>query len=129
MRSVLEQTLHLGYFRVSCKRMLVRPLGVAHRPHQHLADGLAHAAGKIQYRLNALALWLHPNGNAEAKPYTYITAMASNGDDGWSFDKQVPRPAKSPAKTAQIRIQNRRREYLERNPSYFTGLDHELAGT
>lgn len=49
------------------------------------------------------------------------------GNEG-IFDKQVPRPAKSPAKTAQIQAQNRRREYLERNPSYFKGLDHELAG-
>ncbi|KHO00446.1 uncharacterized protein MAM_01224 [Metarhizium album ARSEF 1941] len=45
------------------------------------------------------------------------------------YDKQVPRPDKSPAKTAQIQAQNRRREYLDRNPGYFTALDHELAGT
>ncbi|KAF5139095.1 hypothetical protein E5D57_002884 [Metarhizium anisopliae] len=45
------------------------------------------------------------------------------------YDKQVPRPAKSPAKTAQIQAQNRRREYLKRHPGYFDSLDHELAGT
>ncbi|EXU96914.1 coiled-coil domain containing protein (DUF2052) [Metarhizium robertsii] len=43
------------------------------------------------------------------------------------YDKQVPRPAKSPAKTAQVQAQNRRREYLERHPGYFNSLDHELA--
>jgi hypothetical protein len=55
--------------------------------------------------------------------------MSDRMDTGEMFDKQVPRPAKSPAQTAQIQAQNRRREYLERNPSYFTSLDHELAGT
>ena len=43
------------------------------------------------------------------------------------LDKQVPRPPNSPSKTARIQVQNRRREYLQRQPSYFTGLDHELA--
>ncbi|KAG5980880.1 hypothetical protein E4U43_006684, partial [Claviceps pusilla] len=43
------------------------------------------------------------------------------------YEKPVPRPAKSPAKTAQIRIQNRRREYLERHPAYFDGEDREFA--
>ncbi|KAI5860620.1 coiled-coil domain-containing protein-domain-containing protein [Durotheca rogersii] len=37
-----------------------------------------------------------------------------------------PRPPKSPAHSAQIRVQNRRREYLERNPGYFDSLEHEL---
>lgn len=54
--------------------------------------------------------------------------MSDPIDNEEMFDKQIPRPAKSPAKTAQIQAQNRRREYLERNPSYFDGLDHELAG-
>ncbi|KAG5984676.1 hypothetical protein E4U55_003757 [Claviceps digitariae] len=43
------------------------------------------------------------------------------------YDKPVPRPAKSAAKTAQIRIQNRRREYLERHPGYLDSEDRELA--
>ena len=54
--------------------------------------------------------------------------MSDPTENEGMFDKQVPRPAKSPAKTAQIQAQNRRREYLERNPSYFDSLDHELAG-
>ncbi|OAQ60514.1 O-methyltransferase [Pochonia chlamydosporia 170] len=53
--------------------------------------------------------------------------MSVQTDKEGIFDKQVPRPAKSPAKTAQIQAQNRRREYLERNPSYLSSLDHELA--
>ncbi|KAG6034236.1 hypothetical protein E4U41_006628 [Claviceps citrina] len=43
------------------------------------------------------------------------------------YDKPVPRPAKTPAKAAQIRTQNRRRAYLERHPSYFDSVDRELA--
>ncbi|ORY67475.1 coiled-coil domain-containing protein-domain-containing protein [Pseudomassariella vexata] len=43
------------------------------------------------------------------------------------FVKPQPRPPKSPAKSAQIRVHNRRREYLERHPTYFKSLEHELA--
>ncbi|GKU05104.1 coiled-coil protein [Fusarium langsethiae] len=42
-------------------------------------------------------------------------------------DKPIPRGPKSPAQTAQIQAQNRRREYLARHPSYFENLEHELA--
>ncbi|KAM0307298.1 hypothetical protein ACHAPM_000010 [Fusarium culmorum] len=42
-------------------------------------------------------------------------------------DKPIPRGPKSPARTAQIQSQNRRREYLARHPSYFENLEHELA--
>ncbi|KAL2105081.1 hypothetical protein VUR80DRAFT_9052 [Thermomyces stellatus] len=41
--------------------------------------------------------------------------------------KQVPRPARSPATISQIRVRNRRREYLRRNPAYLDDLEHELA--
>ncbi|KAI1457299.1 coiled-coil domain-containing protein-domain-containing protein [Annulohypoxylon moriforme] len=44
-----------------------------------------------------------------------------------TYVKPQPRPPKSPAHSAQIRVQNRRREYLERNPKYFDSLEHELA--
>ncbi|KAI6089155.1 coiled-coil domain-containing protein-domain-containing protein [Hypoxylon rubiginosum] len=44
-----------------------------------------------------------------------------------TYVKPQPRPPKSPAHSAQIRVQNRRREYLERNPKYFQSLEHELA--
>ncbi|KAM4061170.1 coiled-coil domain-containing protein [Hirsutella rhossiliensis] len=43
------------------------------------------------------------------------------------FDKPVPRHPKTAAQVAHIQAQNRRREYLERNPAYFDSLDHELA--
>ncbi|KAI1417325.1 coiled-coil domain-containing protein-domain-containing protein [Hypoxylon sp. FL1857] len=43
------------------------------------------------------------------------------------YVKPQPRPPKSPAHAALIRVQNRRREYLERNPKYFDSLEHELA--
>lgn len=45
-----------------------------------------------------------------------------------SYDKPVPRDPKSPAQVALIRVHNRRREYLQRHPSYYESLDHELAG-
>ncbi|KAI0172758.1 coiled-coil domain-containing protein-domain-containing protein [Hypoxylon sp. FL1284] len=44
-----------------------------------------------------------------------------------TYVKPQPRPPKSPAHAAQIRVQNRRREYLERHPKYFESLEHELA--
>ncbi|KAK8099420.1 coiled-coil domain-containing protein [Apiospora kogelbergensis] len=42
-------------------------------------------------------------------------------------DRPQPRPVRSPARSAQIRIQNRRRAYLDKNPAYFQSLEHELA--
>ncbi|KAK3943964.1 putative coiled-coil domain-protein [Diplogelasinospora grovesii] len=44
-----------------------------------------------------------------------------------SFSRPRPRPPRSIAAAARIRVQNRRREYLERNPSYFESSEHELA--
>ncbi|KAK8023953.1 hypothetical protein PG993_012019 [Apiospora rasikravindrae] len=41
-------------------------------------------------------------------------------------DRPQPRPVRSPARSAQIRIQNRRRAYLDKNPDYFKSLEHEL---
>ncbi|KAF3759949.1 hypothetical protein M406DRAFT_242678, partial [Cryphonectria parasitica EP155] len=38
-----------------------------------------------------------------------------------------PRPPKSPAQVAKIRVQNRRREYLVQNPRYFSNSEHEFA--
>ncbi|GAO13615.1 hypothetical protein UVI_02015180 [Ustilaginoidea virens] len=58
-----------------------------------------------------------------AKP----TALDDEASTTYLYDKQVPRPARSPAKAAQIKVQNRRREYLQRHPSYLAALDHELA--
>ena len=43
-----------------------------------------------------------------------------------SMEKPVPRKPRSAEQAQLIRIQNRRREYLNRNPSYLTNLDHEL---
>ncbi|KAK0717237.1 hypothetical protein B0T26DRAFT_647051 [Lasiosphaeria miniovina] len=37
------------------------------------------------------------------------------------------RPPRSPSQSARIRVQNRRAEYLLRNPDYFNSTDHELA--
>ncbi|KAI0435844.1 coiled-coil domain-containing protein-domain-containing protein [Xylaria telfairii] len=44
-----------------------------------------------------------------------------------SYERPQPRPPKSPAHAAQIRVRNRRREWLSRHPSYFRSLEHELA--
>ncbi|KAG6001632.1 hypothetical protein E4U21_003987 [Claviceps maximensis] len=54
-------------------------------------------------------------------------SSAENHDHHSMYDKPVPRPARSPTKTIQIRIQNRRREYLKRHPAYFDSEDRELA--
>lgn len=43
-------------------------------------------------------------------------------------ERPQPRPVRSPARSAQIRIQNRRRAYLDKNPEYFKSLEHELVG-
>lgn len=44
------------------------------------------------------------------------------------FARPLPREPKSPAKIALIKVQNRRREYLQRTPAYFDSLEHELSG-
>ncbi|KAI0487200.1 coiled-coil domain-containing protein-domain-containing protein [Xylaria cf. heliscus] len=43
------------------------------------------------------------------------------------YERPQPRPPKTPAHAAQIRVRNRRREWLSRHPSYFHSLEHELA--
>ncbi|KAL2878000.1 hypothetical protein SGCOL_006747 [Colletotrichum sp. CLE4] len=43
------------------------------------------------------------------------------------FEKPTPRPPRSPTVANNIRSRNRRREYLERNPKYFSDAEHELA--
>ncbi|KAI1361209.1 coiled-coil domain-containing protein-domain-containing protein [Xylaria arbuscula] len=43
------------------------------------------------------------------------------------YERPQPRPPKTPAHAAQIRVRNRRREWLCRHPSYFRSLEHELA--
>ncbi|ATY63205.1 coiled-coil domain-containing [Cordyceps militaris] len=42
-------------------------------------------------------------------------------------EKPVPRHHKSATHSAQVQIQNRRREYLLRHPAYFDSIEHELA--
>ncbi|KAI1433534.1 coiled-coil domain-containing protein-domain-containing protein [Xylaria sp. CBS 124048] len=44
-----------------------------------------------------------------------------------AYERPLPRPPKTPAHAAQIRVRNRRREWLSRHPSYFRSLEHELA--
>ena len=45
-----------------------------------------------------------------------------------SNETQTPRAPKTTQHQAQITVQNRRREYLARTPSYFSNVEHELAG-
>lgn len=47
---------------------------------------------------------------------------------GAAYAKPQPRAPKSPAHSAQIRVQNRRREWLDRHPEYLDSMEHELAG-
>ncbi|KAL1842813.1 hypothetical protein VTJ49DRAFT_4142 [Mycothermus thermophilus] len=44
-----------------------------------------------------------------------------------SMSRPRPRPPRSPEHAARIRVQNRRRAYLEKNPGYFESSEHELA--
>lgn len=45
-----------------------------------------------------------------------------------SLSRPKPRPPRTPIQQAQIRVRNRRREYLDRHPSYFDSIEHEMAG-
>ncbi|KAK3695612.1 hypothetical protein B0T22DRAFT_497551 [Podospora appendiculata] len=44
-----------------------------------------------------------------------------------AFSQPRPRPPKSSAHAALVRVRNRRREYLARNPGYFKSSEHELS--
>lgn len=44
------------------------------------------------------------------------------------FSRPRPRPPRSPSQAAKIRVQNRRRQYLENNPNYLSSADNQLAG-
>ncbi|WYZ45497.1 hypothetical protein EsH8_VIII_000813 [Colletotrichum jinshuiense] len=56
-----------------------------------------------------------------------MPSLSETQPQSLQFDKPVPRPPKSPAKTNDIRSRNRRREYLDRNPEYFGNSEHENA--
>ncbi|KAJ0123691.1 coiled-coil domain-containing protein [Diaporthe amygdali] len=43
------------------------------------------------------------------------------------FSRPRPRPPRSPSQAAKIRVQNRRRQYLEKNPDYLSSADNEFA--
>lgn len=44
------------------------------------------------------------------------------------FSRPRPRPPRSASQAAKIRVQNRRRQYLENNPGYLSSADNQLAG-
>ncbi|KAK3182166.1 hypothetical protein K4F52_006535 [Lecanicillium sp. MT-2017a] len=48
-------------------------------------------------------------------------------DDTPVPDRPVPRRPRTDEHQAQIVVQNRRREYLNRHPSYYNSIEHELA--
>ncbi|KAI1820081.1 hypothetical protein F4861DRAFT_91637 [Xylaria intraflava] len=66
-------------------------------------------------------LYLDPVGAIQASG-SPLNSLSSS-----SYEKPLPRPPRSPAHAAQIRVRNRRREWLSRHPSYFRSLEHELA--
>ncbi|KAK7715198.1 hypothetical protein SLS64_003896 [Diaporthe eres] len=43
------------------------------------------------------------------------------------FSRPRPRPPRSPSQAAKIRVQNRRRQYLENHPNYLSSADNQLA--
>ncbi|KAK4215869.1 putative coiled-coil domain-protein [Rhypophila decipiens] len=47
--------------------------------------------------------------------------------DRISFSQPRPRPAKTAAELADVRVKNRRRAYLDRTPGYFESSEHEFA--
>ncbi|KAM3429117.1 hypothetical protein MY4824_008427 [Beauveria thailandica] len=53
--------------------------------------------------------------------------VEANAASGSLTDKPVPRLRKSASHLAQVQVQNRRRDYLQRHPSYFDNIEHELA--
>jgi len=55
------------------------------------------------------------------------TATAPASSLAPAYLQPRPRAPRSPAQSAQVRVRNRRREYLERNPAYFDSMEHELA--
>ncbi|OTB01847.1 hypothetical protein M426DRAFT_323197 [Hypoxylon sp. CI-4A] len=60
-------------------------------------------------------------------PQAPLSPPLSTSSPTSAYVKPQPRPPRSPAHSALIRVQNRRREYLERNPKYFDSHEHELA--
>ncbi|OAA74937.1 hypothetical protein LEL_06925 [Akanthomyces lecanii RCEF 1005] len=56
-----------------------------------------------------------------------LPATASSQAAHTTPEKPVPRQRKSDAHSAQVQIQNRRREHLQRHPEYLTSIEHELA--
>ncbi|KAI1178881.1 coiled-coil domain-containing protein-domain-containing protein [Nemania sp. FL0916] len=58
---------------------------------------------------------------------THRPAARSESPLPTPYERPQPRPPKTPAHAAQVRVRNRRREWLTRHPSYFRSLEHELA--
>ncbi|ETS84889.1 hypothetical protein PFICI_02914 [Pestalotiopsis fici W106-1] len=63
----------------------------------------------------------------EARAATDASPPSITSQVDESFSKPRPRAPRSPAQAAQVRKTNRRQEFLERHPSYFDSLEHELA--
>ncbi|KAI1163929.1 coiled-coil domain-containing protein-domain-containing protein [Nemania serpens] len=62
----------------------------------------------------------HPDDNHSSASPPELSSLSS-------YERPQPRPPKTPAHAAWIRVRNRRREWLSRHPSYFRSLEHELA--
>ncbi|KAL7789090.1 coiled-coil domain-containing domain-containing protein [Trichoderma ceciliae] len=62
-----------------------------------------------------------------SSPTSLMAITPDDRDHDFGLDKPVPRRPRTSAKLARLGVRNRRHEYLQRNPSYFDNLDHELA--
>lgn len=60
-------------------------------------------------------------------PHSHTNTTLLETSSSHPYERPQPRPPKTPAHAAQIRVRNRRREWLTRHPSYFLSLEHELA--
>ncbi|KAK4200136.1 coiled-coil domain-containing protein-domain-containing protein [Triangularia verruculosa] len=64
---------------------------------------------------------------AAAAATTQGNKMEVEAQEEDPYSRPRPRPQRSPSALTRLQIQNRRREYLSRNPSYFHLPDHELS--
>ena len=61
-----------------------------------------------------------PVATTRTKPQTEAQSISEGFSQAQDIERFIP-PPRSPSSVQRIRVQNRRRRYLERHPSYFEG--------
>lgn len=92
--------------------------------YQHLwsPSHLTQEKGRTGLSTPELRLNMTPQAEAKSPPQPPPTGSPD------LFSRPRPRPPRSPSQAAKIRVQNRRRQYLENNPDYLSSADNQLAG-